>query len=146
MLKSKLKKELLNIENIILSEITGHKLPVYDEGLKYRKYENRFNKDLERVYYYTGLTPQYIKKYILGGKYSLSMIHYVLIKCVIENKLRTLYCHDVKKVVFHKGKYSTYVYDPSKQKYMNMCTSSSYSKYLKHYHAIKSYLKINKND
>lgn len=141
MLKSKLKKELLNIENIILSEITGHKLPVYDEGLKYRKYDND-----DRVFYYTGLTSSYIRKYIFNNKYSISMINYVLVKCVIERKIRTLYCHDVKKVVFHKGKYSTYVYDPSKQKYMNMCTSSSYSKYLKHYHAIKSYLKINKND
>lgn len=53
---------------------------------------------------YTGVTVKYLRKYLFNNKYSCSLLHYVLIKLLKEKLIQTLYCCNIRQIVFENKK------------------------------------------
>lgn len=59
--------------------------------------DNKKGKD-----YYTGVTLNYIEKYVLNMQFSRSEIVNYILKHHLSNNLKALYCSDVQNVVIHR--------------------------------------------
>ena len=53
--------------------------------------------------FYTGVTFPYILKYVLKGKHDEKDVAAIMMKMLIQNKLKTLYCPTIKRVVFENA-------------------------------------------
>ena len=138
--REKLKKELNLIEEVIYDffnhnyQATAGAVPVFDAHLSKRG---------AKIGYYCGVTPRYIRQYLFNNKYSLSMIHYVLLKLFYRGekdgkKIKTFHCNDIHKVIFSNYKmYGSYEIEHVKER-------DSYRIIRGNYNAINSYLNSNK--
>lgn len=140
MRKNELRRELLRAKKITFdyfNENQGGLLTILDGDS--RTYLKR--KELT----YNAVTPKYVKKYVLGNKYSMSMVHYILVDLFVNKAFfKTFYCADIKKVIFtmynNYGSYNKSIVLEESLKY----ASGYYNRIRKDYYAIKSYLNSNK--
>ena len=98
---------------------------------------------------YTGVTVNYLRKYLFNNIYSKSMIYYCLINLLKYKEVRTLNCMDIRNIVFENKKntnHATYHYkDLSHKEKMNINSSyRKYKQYINSYNSINSYLNNNK--
>jgi len=149
--KYKLKKELDNIEKVLLEYFQPLKGTLY--GLKILDNDSRkIKSNIYRDYkyyndYYTGVTIKYLKEYLFNNKYKQNMIIYVLMKLLKEYKIQTLPCANIRKIVFENVndqhysrkfndiKNHTYLTDFNKREYLSN-DDIQYIKFFKIYNII----------
>ncbi len=97
---------------------------------------------------YSGVTVKYLREYLFNKKYSKSMISYVLLKLLSEGKIQTLFCGDIKQIVFEstESSHGTHCfinnYDSDEEDYFVEEYSIENAKYNRYNSMIKSYYAI----
>lgn len=97
--KQKMIKSLNDIETNILHYFNKNNskwLDILDGDS--RQYVENYND--YKIKGYTGVTVKYLRTYVFNNKYSKSMISYVLLKLLSECNIQTLFCNDIKQIVF----------------------------------------------
>ena len=99
---------------------------------------------------YSGVTVKYLREYLFNKKYSKSMISYVLLKLLSEGCIQTLYCSDIKKIIFEstESSHGTYYFinnydDEEDYDEGESIKNDEYQRYnsmIKSYYAISNYL------
>lgn len=146
--KQVLTKELNNIENIILHYFNKNGSEYLDilDGDS-RKYVD--NYDDYSLKGYSGVTVKYLREYLFNKKYSKSMISYVLLKLLSEGSIQTLYCCDIKQIIFestestHGTNYFINNYDEDDdcdECNINYVKYGNYKPMINSYYAINNYL------
>ena len=142
-------KELYNIKSIILHYFNKNEskwLDVLDGDS--RKYVSNYEGyDLEG---YTGVTVKYLREYLFNKKYSKSMISYILLKLLSEGNIKTLFCGDIKQIVFepiesnHGTNYFINNYDDEEDfdddNSIETYENKHYNSMIKSYNAINNFL------
>lgn len=147
MKKQKLISELKIIESKLIdyfNDVEEGKKNGYDSTytvLKVLDCDRR--KDLKPFKYtlngYTGVTIQYLMKYLFNNKYSFNMISYQLLNLLDKKEIRSIYCSNIKDVVFENKK------NPhATTSILRLKEREEYNKYYRSYKSINSYLNNNK--
>lgn len=146
--KKKIIDGLKNIESILLYYFNKNEkewLDILDGDS--RKYIQDY--DDYSLKGYSGVTVKYLREYLFNNKYSKSMISYVLLKLLSEGEIQTLFCNDIKQIVFeptetnHGTNYFINNYDNDWGYNIENKTYKRYKDYkplIKSYYAISNYL------
>ncbi len=99
---------------------------------------------------YTGVTVKYLREYLFNKRYSKSMISYVLLKLLSECNIKTLFCGDIKQIVFEstKSSHGTYYFinnyddeeDFDDDNNIETYEHKHYNSMIKSYYAISNFL------
>lgn len=97
--KQKIIDGLKDIETILLHYFNKNELMWLDvlDGDSRKYIDDYYGYALKG---YTGVTIKYLREYLFNKKYSKSMISYVLLKLLSEGNIKTLFCGDIKQIVF----------------------------------------------
>ena len=148
--KQKIIDGLKNIESILLYYFNKNEtewLDILDgDSRKYiSDYEGYYLKG------YSGVTVKYLREYLFNNRYSKSMISYVLLKLLSEGEIQTLFCNDIKQIVFestessHGTNYFINNYEEDEDDFneRDNIENKDYKNYeplIKSYYAISNYL------
>ena len=92
---------------------------------------------------YTGVTIKYLREYLFDKKYSNAMVTYVMLQLLLKGEIRTLYCCDIKRVIFEPIKSthgSHYFIEDHFDDGRCITTSDRYKSIVKTYNGINNYL------
>jgi hypothetical protein len=109
--------------HLYFNENAGHYLRILDVNL--------------RKNHYTGVTLPYIEKFVLEMKFSKSNIVDYIIKAHSKNKLKSLYCPDIKHIVIH-NQYAGHNYNRDNRRGYSYANRSKYKYFIKHLNTFKN--------
>lgn len=160
--KTKLKKDLNYIRNTIEEYINnGDNYPRIDilDGDSRPCIEgyDEYNENG-----YSGVTAKYIRKYLFDNKYSKALIHTALLKLMNAGIITTIYCPDIKSVVWETeegvngGDYHLALDVVSYEEFQDLCVNgdedseghsnlyykNAYKNIIRSYKGVTSYLNI----
>lgn len=155
MKKRNIKKQVEPAKQIILSYLNARYLKILDKDIRYNnesydllphQQDKKFTKG------YTGVTVDYIRKYLFNNKINKHILMSILMELLKEEKLNVIYCSNVKRLVFENRRHTQHSLYTLKYFVDYMVNSEGYNyygeakKFYKVYSILRSDLFDNNND
>jgi len=155
MKKKDIKKQIEPAKLIILSYLNAKYLKILDTDIRYdNESYDLLPRQQDKIFIkgYTGVTVDYIRKYLFNNKVNKDILISILMDLLKEEKINVIYCHNVKRLVFENRKYTRHSLFTLKYFIDYMVNNEGYNyydeakKFYKVYSILKSNLFDNNND